>query len=94
MAPVTDFHVKEKYAYLNGFGSYHSSVLSYLCALSINTDMKQVRSHTRSEPFGQQQPSEATVWFEDGTHIWDIIHGIARAKSADMALPGDLLSRT
>ncbi|KAF7191832.1 Homogentisate 1,2-dioxygenase [Pseudocercospora fuligena] len=25
MAPVTDFHVKEKYSYLNGLGSYHSS---------------------------------------------------------------------
>ncbi|CAK4030993.1 homogentisate 1,2-dioxygenase [Lecanosticta acicola] len=25
MAPVTDFHIKEKYTYLNGFGSYHGS---------------------------------------------------------------------
>lgn len=91
MAPVTDFAVKEKYTYLEGFGNYHSSVAS-LAALTF-VELLQIRGLTRSHPDNQQHAHKARLWPADRAHQRHILHRPARPQYADLHLSHRLIPR-
>ncbi len=93
MAPVTDFAVKEKYKYLDGFGSYHQSVHPFLRNESVLLTLLQIRSNPRSHPTCQQHPPKPCLWASNRTHLWQLLHSPQRPQPPNMDVSCYILPR-